>query len=103
MTSAAGRSVLLHVGARFTFDGEVVEVVQLDGTRISVRDGRDRWRTVSLPVFLSRAAAVDGQTPVPALGALLAGLSAAQRDAVAERARHRKTFCVSMRGVGTSS
>jgi hypothetical protein len=38
----------------FAFDGELVEVMQIEGGRISVRDGRERWRTLSLTAFLSR-------------------------------------------------
>jgi transposase InsO family protein len=85
---ADGRAVVLRVGARFGFDGEIVEVVQLEGGRVSVRDGRDRWRTLSLAAFLSRAVVAGDPAPFPALGTLMAALSAGQRDALAERARH---------------
>jgi putative transposase len=89
MTGATnGHSVLLQIGARFAFDGELVEVMQIEGGRISVRDGRDRWRTLSLTAFLSKAVAAGDHAPVPALGTLLAALSAAQCDALTERARH---------------
>jgi putative transposase len=83
-----GSAVVLQVGARFAFDGDLVEVVQIEGGRISVRDGRERWRTLSLAAFLSQAVAAGDQTPPLALGALMAVLSAGQRDALAERARH---------------
>jgi transposase InsO family protein len=83
-----GSAVVLQVGARFAFDGDLVEVVQIEGGRISVRDGRERWRTLSLAAFLSQAVAAGDQTPPLALGALMAALSAGQRDALAERARH---------------
>jgi hypothetical protein len=82
-----GQSVLLQVGARFAFDGEVVEVMQLEGTRVSVRDARDRWRTLSLSGFLATATAAGEQVPLPALGTRLAALSAAQRDALTNRAQ----------------
>ena len=83
-----GQSVLLQVGARFAFDGEVVEVMQLEGARVSVRDARDRWRTLGLSGFLATATAAGEQVPLPALGTRLAALSAEQRDALTERARH---------------
>jgi hypothetical protein len=78
----------LRVGARFAFDGELVEVMQIEGGRLSVRDGRGRWRTVSLTAFLSRAVAAGEQTPLPALGTRMAALSAGQREALMQRARH---------------
>jgi putative transposase len=80
--------VLLRVGARFGFDGELVEVMQIEGGRLSVRDGRDRWRTVSLTAFLSQAVAAGEQAPLPALGTRMAALSAGQREALTQRARH---------------
>ncbi|GGM88134.1 helix-turn-helix domain-containing protein [Dactylosporangium sucinum] len=83
-----GQSVLLQVGARFAFDGEVVEVMQLEGARVSVRDARDRWRTLGLSGFLATATAAGEQVPMPALGTRLAALSAGQRDALTQRAQH---------------
>ena len=83
-----GQSVLLRVGERFAFDGDVVEVVQLEGTRVSVRGTGDRWRTVSLSEFLTRAAAVGTPIPVEAVGTRMASLTAAQRTALATRAGH---------------
>jgi hypothetical protein len=89
MTGGTGSgAVALQVGARFGFDGELVEVMQLEGARITVRDGRGRWRTLSLAVFLSRAVVAGDQPAVPALGTAMAALSATQRDALGERARH---------------
>jgi putative transposase len=83
-----GHSVLLRVGERFAFDGEVVEVVQLEGTRVSVRTTGDRWRTLSLSEFLTRATAVGTPAPIEAVGTRLAALTAAQRAALATRAGH---------------
>lgn len=66
-------AVMLRVGARFTFDGEVVEVVQVEGTRLTVRDAQDRWRTVSLAAFVARAVAmVPDDAPPTVEGAGLA-------------------------------
>jgi hypothetical protein len=72
----------------FAFDGELVEVMQIEGGRISVRDGRERWRTLSLTAFLSRAIAAGEHTPVPALRTVMAALSTGQRDVLTGRARH---------------
>lgn len=83
-----GQSVLLQVGARFAFDGELVEVVQFDGARTCVRDGQDRWRTVSSTGFLVRASAAGAPPATEALGTRLAAVPSAQRAAVAERAGH---------------
>jgi hypothetical protein len=88
-----GGSALLQVGARFAFDGELVEVVQMEGSRISVRDAQDRWRTLSLTGFLARATAVGGRAPVEALGARMAALTVSERAVLAERAGHvREVF-----------
>lgn len=84
----AMRGLLLVVGARFAFDGDLVEVMQIEGGRISVSDGRGRWRTLSLAVFVSKAVAAGQQTPLPALGTAMVALSAGQRQALNERGRH---------------
>jgi transposase len=83
-----GQSVLLRVGVRFAFDGELVEVVQFDGARVCVRDVQERWRTVSLAGFLARAATAGASPAAEALGTRLAAVPSAQRAAVAERAGH---------------
>lgn len=83
------QAVTLHTGARFTFDGELVEVVQLDGTRVTVRDARDRWRTVGLTAFLAGATPmVAGDDGSAAVGASLAALSDTEQRALSERAGH---------------
>lgn len=89
-----GQAVMLHVGARFVFDGELVEVVQLEGTRVVLRDAQGRWRTLGLAEFLVGAAALpltDASAPAlpeVALGPHLAGLTQAQRAELTERADH---------------
>ncbi|KPM56995.1 transposase [Frankia sp. R43] len=82
------QAVMLRVGMRFTFDGEVVEVVQVEGTRITVRDIQDRWRTVGLATFVARAVAMVPDDEPPAVGTGLAALSDAQRRALSEQAGH---------------
>ena len=83
------RAVVICPGSRFAFDGEVVEVTGFEGTRVTLRDGRDRWRTLGLAGFLARAAPLEAPQGLPApAGPLLAGLSGSERSAVAERAGH---------------
>ena len=43
-------------GSRLAFDGEVVEVTGFECARVTLRDARDRWRTLGLAGFLARAA-----------------------------------------------
>jgi hypothetical protein len=63
---------MLHVGARFAFDGEAVEVVALDGARVTTREARGTWRTVGMATFVAGATSA---TPVAevAVGPLLIG------------------------------
>jgi hypothetical protein len=55
----------------------------------SLRDARDRWRTLGLAGFLARAVPLEAPQgrPTPA-GPLLAGLSGSEQSAVTERAGH---------------
>ena len=82
-------AVVIGPGSRFAFDGEVVEVTGFEGTRVTLRDGRDRWRTLGLAGFLARAVPVEAPDARPApVGPLLAGLSGSEQSAVTERAGH---------------
>jgi len=82
-------AVVICPGSRFAFDGEVVEVTGFEGTRVTLRDGRDCWRTLGLAGFLARAVPLEapGGRPAPA-GPLLAGLSGSEQSVVTERAGH---------------
>jgi len=86
------RAVVIGPGSRFTFDGEVVEVTGFEGTRVTLRDGRDRWRTLGLAGFLAGAVPVEAPggrpAPVGPVGPLLAGLSGGEQSVVTERAGH---------------
>ena len=98
MRVGTDRAVSLRPGARFVFDGEAVEVTAMEGGQLTLRDARDRWRTVSLPVFLAQAVifeenaesgAVSGGSPVGMTAeTALATLSAAERQRLSERADH---------------
>ena len=86
---ASGAAAPSGLGSRFSFDGEVVEVTGFEGTRVTLRDARDRWRTLGLAGFLARAVPLEapqGQAAPP--GPLLSGLSAGEQSAVAGRAGH---------------
>ena len=56
-------AVVIGPGSRFAFDGEVVEVTGFEGARVTLRDGRDRWRTLGLAGFLARACVRCAQVP----------------------------------------
>jgi hypothetical protein len=57
------RAVLLQQGASLWFDGELVEVAQVEASRVALRESSGRWRSVSLTDFLSRARASDLDEP----------------------------------------
>jgi transposase InsO family protein len=85
-----GTTVLLQAGVRLQFDGELFEVIQVEATRVTLRDGRGRWRTVAMAEFLSsaRTGRDSQEEPVPSLGVRLAALTAAARETVGARAAH---------------
>ncbi len=83
------RAVAVCPGSRFAFDGEIVEVTGFEGTRVTLRDARDHWRTLSLAGFLARAVPLEAPDARPApVGPLLAGLSGSGQSVVTERAGH---------------
>ncbi len=83
------RAVVIGPGSRFSFDGEVVEVTGFEGTRVTLRDGRDRWRTLGLAGFLAVAVPLEAPDARPApVGPLLDGLSGSEQSVVTERAGH---------------
>ena len=84
-----GTTVLLQQGAWLQFDGELLEVVTVEATRVTLRSARGWWRTVGTAEFLSSAqTAQEPEEPVPSAGLRLAALTAAARKAVGERAAH---------------
>ena len=52
-------AVVIGPCSRFAFDGEVVEVTGFEGTRVTLRDARDRWRALGLAGFLARAVPLE--------------------------------------------
>ena len=83
--------VSLAPGARLIYDGDLVEVVELDGTRVVVRNHRTAgFSTVRLGRLVAQARPADTRPADEALspGAAWNGLTGAQRAAVGERAGH---------------
>jgi transposase InsO family protein len=85
-------AVALTPGTRLIYDGDLVEVVELDGARAVVRNHRTaRFVTVKLGRLVAGARPAD---PLPAadggpgLAVAWNGLTGAQRAAVSERAGH---------------
>ena len=82
-------AVVIGPGSRFTFDGEVVEVTGFEGTRVTLRDGRDRWRMLGLAGFLAGGVPLEAPEGRPdPVGPMLAGLSGGEQSVVTERAGH---------------
>jgi transposase InsO family protein len=85
-----GPTVLLEPEEKFQFDGELLTVVIVEATRVTLRDAQGRWKIVSLAEFLcsARAARQPEEELVPSPGLRLAALTAAARKTVSERAAH---------------
>jgi transposase InsO family protein len=99
-----GMTVILQKGARLQFHGELVEVVEVEATRVAIRDARNGWRTVSLTEFLISARGEQPEEdPGPSLGLRLAGLSDTERQAVAKRAAHIREFLTGYRSGSAAS
>ena len=88
----SARALALAPGARLIYDGDLVEVVELDGARVVVRNCRTAGFAA---VKLGRLAAEARPADVPptaggesALAVAWNGLTGAQRAAVSERAGH---------------
>ncbi|KZM75534.1 helix-turn-helix domain-containing protein [Nocardia terpenica] len=83
------RTVQVAVGVVLLFDGETVRIVEFDGRRVTLRHSDDRFTTVTVAEFVSRACGLDaGGDGFEDAGLILAGLSASERELVAERAGH---------------
>lgn len=81
MTIAADSSVL--------FDGELVQITQFNGRSVALRGADGSYSSISLVEFASRARALEPGPQAPTdPGLVLASLTDAEREQVAERARH---------------
>jgi transposase InsO family protein len=88
----SAQALALTPGTRLIYDGDLVEVVELDGARVVVRNHRTAgFVAVKLGMLVAGARPAD---PLPAAGGAPAlavawnGLTEAQRAAVSERAGH---------------
>ncbi len=86
------RVIALAPGARLLFDGDLVEVLELEGTRVTLRNTRTQTTVaVGLTRLVTAASAVVGEVDDVdgfSVGVTLAGLSVDQRRELAERAGH---------------
>ncbi|MEU4347056.1 helix-turn-helix domain-containing protein [Streptomyces sp. NPDC023838] len=86
-----GLSVAVFPGVRLLFGGDVVEVLELDGLRVTVRNERTgEFSAMSLGRLASGARSLEPVAGgvLDGVGLLLASLSPAQLTAVRERAGH---------------
>jgi hypothetical protein len=80
------QALTLTPGARLIYDGDLVEVVELDGVRVVIRNSRTAgFGTVGLGRLVAGARPADDP---PSLGVAWNGLTDAQPAAVSERAGH---------------
>jgi transposase InsO family protein len=88
----SGRSLTLCLGARLLYEGDLVEVAELAGPRVVLRNGRTgQFATVTISRLAAqaRAASTGPGSEDEFLPAMAwAGLTAEQRALVAERAGH---------------
>ena len=75
-------AVVIGPGSRFTFDGEVVEVTGFEGTRVTLRDGRDRWRMLGLAGFLAGGVPLEAREGPAGPGGAVAGWPVRRQRAV---------------------
>jgi len=83
--------VVLRPGARLVCDGDVVEVTELDGSTVTIRNERTgQFRVMGLSQLVSAARGPSATQPlqVESLGVKLARLTNDQLAEVAERAAH---------------
>lgn len=86
----SARTVTVAVGSSLQVDGELARVVEFDGRTVTLGLSEGRYSSMAVAELVRRARAVDpvddgdGDDP----GLVLAGLSAAEREQVAQRAGH---------------
>ena len=85
-------SVTLAVGSRLRYDGDLVEVTEVDGAQVTVRVERtNRFRTLGIGRLVAACKTVDVSVEddaAPMVGTVLAALTARQRAEVTQRAGH---------------
>ncbi|MEQ4305597.1 Mu transposase C-terminal domain-containing protein [Plantactinospora sp. B6F1] len=84
--------ISLRAGRRLLFDGELVQIVELDGTGVSVRNERTgQYTAVTLGRLVAGCTSAEPAAralPTDSVGTTLAALSKDQRRQVAQRAAH---------------
>ena len=97
----SGRALALAPGARLVYDGDLVEVVELDGARVVVRNCRTAgFAAVKLGRLVTGAGPADLSPAAgggPPLAVAWNGLTDAQRAAVSERAGHVREILTGFR------
>ena len=97
----SGGAIVLAVGVRVLYDGDVVEVTEFDGVTVTVRVERTaRFATVRLSRLLAscRAVSTDFDAAELPAGTVLAGLTVEQRGELTERAGHVREVMTGFRG-----
>ncbi|HZO64525.1 MAG TPA: hypothetical protein VFB74_05955 [Kribbellaceae bacterium] len=88
----SGNVIGLRTGARVLLDGELVQVLELDGTCVTVRTERTgRFTTMTLGRLVAGCTSAEPAVQTLAAGSVgttLAGLSKEQREQVRQRAGH---------------
>lgn len=89
----SGNVISLRAGTRLVFDGELVAVMELDGTNVTVRNERTgQFTAMTLGRLLAGCRAAEPPTQAPlrigSVGTVLAGLSKNQLEQVSVRAGH---------------
>ncbi|MCE7010060.1 helix-turn-helix domain-containing protein [Kibdelosporangium philippinense] len=88
----SARTVTIAVGASLLVDGEMARVVEFDGRAVTLQLSNGRYSSMAVAELVRRARGPDhvasgaggGNDP----GVVLAGLSATERERVAQRAAH---------------
>jgi transposase InsO family protein len=85
----SGAGIVLAPGVRLLYDGEVVEVVELSGTQVTVRVARTNTLLgVGLARLVSACRGLDAEVASVTAGTALATLTPARREQIAVRAGH---------------
>jgi transposase InsO family protein len=84
----SGQVLSLAPGSRLVFDGEVAEVVAIDGVRVTLRNDRTRRFTAVQISRLAASARPAGGTLPAGAGLVLGSLAGEQLDQVTEQAGH---------------
>lgn len=100
----AGTVINLGPGSQLLFDGELVEVVELEGSRVTVRQARTQtFAVLGLAQLVAGVRSIEepGEDDASA-GPVLLGLTATQRRQLAERAGHVREMLTGYRSGSAS-